>query len=159
MNGELPPCPPPPPTTVTAAMTARTLPRPDSGDSGEVPVWLRATYDQTDPYAVTLLFLDHPDQRAAQGVEWVVARDVLWGACEMGVRSGDGDVVAEPGGDTEVDLLLSSPDSGGQPHPVRLPRGRLSIFLRQTNELVPLGRESDYSNMDAFIAECLGGVF
>lgn len=145
-----------PPQVVTAVMAARA--QADDSSFADSPVWVHASYDPEDPYAVRLLFLNFPEQPLYQGTEWVVSREVLWSASELRQRDGMGDVQVEYSAScSEVIMHLSSPDSGEQTRQVRLPHGRLSVFLRQAVELVPLGSESDHVQIDKLIDICLGG--
>lgn len=148
----------PAPSLVTATMTARA--QAEDSSFADSPVWVHASYNPDDPYAVRLLFLNYPDQPLYQGVEWVVSREVLWAASELRQQDGMGDVRAEyADSGSEVVMYLSSPDSGEETRQVRLPQARLSVFLRKSAERVPLGSESDHVQIDRLISICLEGSY
>ena len=114
-----------------------------------VPLVASLYYSGSDPYAVRMAFHVGTDEP----VEWIFARDLL--ASGIRSRQGEGDVkvwpsaksCAEPdrpaGGSecTVLNIELSSPF--GQAH-FEAPLGALSEFLMRTFEVVPLGREADF---------------
>jgi Streptomyces sporulation and cell division protein, SsgA len=118
-----------------------------------VPLMASLYYSSEDPYAIRIAFhvgLDEP-------VEWIFARDLL----AMGIegREGDGDVQVWPSGGTEggapdsvLNLELSSPF--GQAH-FEAPVKDIAEFLRKTYQLVPVGEESDYVNVEAELHDLL----
>ena len=111
-------------------------------DRGGVPLTSSLRYRGDDPYAIRMSFhagLDDP-------VEWLFARDLL----SVGVQAatGDGDVRVWPAlaGDRDVlNISLSSPF--GQAH-FEASLAAVSAFLRRTYEVVPLGREADFVDVE-----------
>jgi hypothetical protein len=106
-------------------------------------------YDTRDPYAVTATFFPGDGLEVA----WVLARDLLVGGLDHQI--GDGDAVVRPlirGCGTEVELELSIP---GHHARVTFPAETLNSFLRASHDLVPLGTESDYLDLDALILQLL----
>jgi len=111
-------------------------------DRGGVPLTASLRYRGDDPYAIRMSFhagLDDP-------VEWLFARDLL----SVGVQTatGDGDVQVWPAsaGDRDVlNISLSSPF--GQAH-FEASLAAVSAFLRRTYEVVPLGREADFVDVE-----------
>jgi len=99
-------------------------------------------YRGDDPYAIRMSFhvgMDDP-------VEWLFARDLL----AVGTQSpaGEGDVRVWPSPVHDQDVLnisLSSPF--GQAH-FEASLTALSEFLRRTYEVVPLGREGDFIDIE-----------
>lgn len=151
-----------PPTVVEMRMTGRTQARPHAPLT--VPLTVQALYKSSDPYAVHFTFVEcNPADVAVDGGEpavWVVSRETLWGACVQRGRSGMADVIAEyVESGSEVAVYLSTPDSFGEPHELRLPHARLLEFLCKTNSVVPVGGESSYSQIDQLIMMCLEGIY
>lgn len=106
------------------------------------------SYDPGDPLAVSIKV------GTDDGVRWVFARSLLLAG--MFASTGDGDVVISPGVDDDGHALtyveLSSPDG------VAILRTRSSTvaeFLRQTEQLVPIGHEGDHVDIDAVITHLL----
>ena len=103
------------------------------------------SYLPDDPLAVTIQL-----GAEAEGVCWTFARSLL--GAGMFASTGEGDVVVSPGVDEDGHALtyveLSSPDG------VAVLRARSAIvagFLRQTEQLVPIGQEADHVDIDAVI--------
>jgi hypothetical protein len=111
-------------------------------EHGGVPLMASLRYRGDDPYAIRMSFyvgMDDP-------VEWLFARDLL----AVGTQSpvGDGDVRVWPSPACDQDVLnisLSSPF--GQAH-FEASLTALSAFLRRTYEVVPLGREGDFIDIE-----------
>lgn len=120
-----------------------------AGDRGvEVPVSL--TYDQTDPYAVALVF-----HTSDGDITWMVARELL----VIGATSpaGDGDVMVWPAlTPTLEDAIMIRLQAPGGRLVLRLGRLELDDFLRRTLALVPAGAESEHLDLDALVADLLG---
>jgi Streptomyces sporulation and cell division protein, SsgA len=99
-------------------------------------------YRGDDPYAIRMAFhvgMDGP-------VEWIFARDLL--AVGMQTPAGEGDVRVWPAPALDQDVLnisLSSPF--GQAH-FEVSLAALSDFLLRTFEVVPLGREGDFIDIE-----------
>ena len=118
-----------------------------------VPLMASLYYSREDPYAIRIAFhvgLDEP-------VEWIFARDLL----SMGIegREGLGDVQVWPSAGTEggapgsvLNLELSSPF--GQAH-FEAPVKDISDFLRRTCQIVPIGHESDYVDVETELQDLL----
>ena len=118
-----------------------------------VPLMASLYYSREDPYAIRIAFhvgLDEP-------VEWIFARDLL----SMGIegREGLGDVQVWPSAGTEggapgsvLNLELSSPF--GQAH-FEAPVKDISDFLRRTCQIVPIGHESDYVDVETELQNLL----
>ena len=99
-------------------------------------------YRGTDPYAIRMSFHVGTDDP----VEWLFARDLL--AVGMQTPAGEGDVRVWPAPRDDQDVLnisLSSPF--GQAH-FEAPLAALSGFLMRTFEVVPLGREGDFIDIE-----------
>jgi hypothetical protein len=111
-------------------------------EHGGVPLTASVCYRDDDPYAIRMSFhvgMDDP-------VEWLFARDLL--AVGMQTPVGDCDVRVWPAPRDDQDVLnisLSSPF--GQAH-FEAPLGTLSEFLMRTFEVVPLGRECDFIDIE-----------
>ncbi|WP_026422469.1 SsgA family sporulation/cell division regulator [Actinokineospora inagensis] len=114
---------------------------------GSTPVRSRWTYRASEPYTVVAAFQADTDR----WVEWIFGRDLL---AEGLVRAtGDGDVRLAPvtsGGRPVLALEIESPDG----HAVlELDHAAVQSFLAATTDIVPLGSESDYFDIDALIEE------
>ena len=111
-------------------------------ERGGVPLTASLRYRGDDPYAIRMSFhvgLDDP-------VEWLFARDLL--AVGVQAPTGDGDVRVWPTSEADRDVLnisLSSPF--GQAH-FEASLAAVSAFLRRTYEVVPLGREADFVDVE-----------
>jgi len=111
-------------------------------DRGGVPLTASLRYRVDDPYAIRMSFhasLDDP-------VEWLFARELL--AVGVQTATGDGDVRVWPAsaGDRDVlNISLSSPF--GQAH-FEASLAAVSAFLRRTYDVVPLGREADFVDVE-----------
>ncbi|HKA96551.1 MAG TPA: SsgA family sporulation/cell division regulator [Streptosporangiaceae bacterium] len=111
-------------------------------ERGGVPLTASLRYRGDDPYAIRMSFhvgLDDP-------VEWLFARDLL--AVGVQAPTGDGDVRVWPTSEADRDVLnisLSSPF--GQAH-FEASLAAVSGFLRRSYEVVPLGREADFVDVE-----------
>lgn len=111
-------------------------------EHGGVPLMASLRYRGDDPYAIRMSFhvgMDDP-------VEWLFARDLL--AVGMRTRAGEGDVRVWPGpadGQDVLNIALSSPF--GRAH-FQASLAALSAFLTRTFEVVPLGREADFIDIE-----------
>jgi hypothetical protein len=118
-------------------------------EHGGVPLTASLFYRGDDPYAIRMAFhvgMDDP-------VEWIFARDLL--AAGMHEPAGDGDVRVWPGPDTDrrvLNISLSSPF--GQAH-FEAPLPAMSQFLLRTFEVIPVGREGDFTDIDGELNELL----
>ena len=111
-------------------------------EHGGVPLTASICYRGDDPYAIRMSFhvgMDEP-------VEWIFARDLL--ATGMETPAGEGDVRVWPSscfGQDVLNISLSSPF--GQAH-FETPLAALSSFLLRTFEIVPLGWEGDFIDIE-----------
>ena len=118
-----------------------------------VPLVASLFYSKEDPYAIRIAFhvgLDEP-------VEWIFARELLSSGTEG--REGLGDVVVWPSASAAdgtpgsvLNIELSSPF--GQAH-FEAPTKEIADFLKRTYAIVPGGREADFVNVEAEIADLL----
>ena len=118
-------------------------------EHGGVPLTASLYYRGDDPYAIRMAFhvgMDDP-------VEWIFARDLL--AAGMHAPTRDGDVRGWPGAEADrrvLNISLSSPF--GQAH-FEAPLPAMSQFLLRTFELIPVGREGDFTDIDGELNELL----
>ena len=137
-------------------------PRPSSGHSTpttlhlvgphswtEVPATLG--YDVADPYAVRIAFGD-PD--GDDGISWLLARDLLRTGLDR--PAGDGDVRLWPARTTGDVLFLHLRAPSGEAL-FEVSRTAVAAFLRQTEQLVPVGREAAVLQVDEELAALLSG--
>ncbi|MEI4270921.1 SsgA family sporulation/cell division regulator [Klenkia sp. LSe6-5] len=112
-------------------------------------------YDPRDPFAVRIRFGGRPRAGAPDdGVEWLVARDLL--ASGLGHPCGDGDVRLWPARTAEDVLFLELRAPSG--HALfELSRTALADFVAATEQLVPLGQESDVADMGPELHALLQG--
>ena len=109
------------------------------------PVVTRWTYSMDDPFAVTLVI----QTRGDQCVDWVLARDLL--VAGLTGPAGIGDVRVRPAQMAEWDVALieiRSPDGRAM---LEVDRDLLQQFVDATIEVIPLGSESSFIDMDAEI--------
>ncbi|MGH3795081.1 MAG: SsgA family sporulation/cell division regulator [Pseudonocardiaceae bacterium] len=109
------------------------------------PVVTRWTYSMDDPFAVTLVI----QTRGDQCVDWVLARDLL--VAGLTGPAGIGDVRVRPAQMAEWDVALieiRSPDGRAM---LEVDRDLLQQFVDATVEVIPLGSESTFIDMDAEI--------
>jgi len=111
-------------------------------DSSDIPVHAELHYHSTDPFAVKMIF----SIASSQPVEWVFSRELLIGGIQM--PAGTGDVQIFPTHDGVV-LELSSP--AGRARLLADPNA-LAVFAEEMLEIVPLGDELSYVDLDAEIA-------
>ncbi|MFJ6934954.1 SsgA family sporulation/cell division regulator [Streptomyces sp. NPDC101132] len=115
-----------------------------------VPVTL--CYDRSDPFAVRMAF---PAPATLEGIEvsWTFARELL----EAGVEraTGLGDVRVRPYGAGRTVVEFHAPEGIAI---VLIGTDELRRFLDRAAEVVPLGLEHLYLNMDRSLAELLRDV-
>jgi Streptomyces sporulation and cell division protein, SsgA len=133
------------PATITRAITLELIDA--SGTATTVEADLR--YDIADPFAVTACFSTGDSK-----VLWVFGRDLLnEGRYEP---TGDGDVHVWPclsaRGEAVTIIELSSPDGEALLQARTLD---VNEFLRHTEDLVPLGGESELIDFDAAVERLL----
>jgi hypothetical protein len=111
------------------------------------PVLSRMSFHMDEPFAVTVAFRTEP----ARWIEWTFARDLLvTGLIEP---AGIGDVRVRPDlseDDAVLTLEIESPDGYAF---FELEREDVESFINSTFELVPLGAESEYFDVNALIEE------
>lgn len=126
-------------TTVSAELGLRLV----VPDRTTIPLLASLEYAADDPYAVRMAFYVGNDEP----VEWIFARELL----TVGIvrKVGDGDVQVWPAGaedDPTLNITLSSPF--GNAH-FEAPLSPLAEFLHRSYEIVPAGRESDFTDLTA----------
>jgi Streptomyces sporulation and cell division protein, SsgA len=107
----------------------------------------RLSYVGTEPFAVHLAFRTE----RGQWVEWSFARDLL--VTGLGEPAGLGDVRVRPDLAADEDILtleIESPDGYAL---VEIEREDVERFLDASAHVVPIGAESEYFDVDAFIDE------
>lgn len=132
-------------TTVSAELGLRLV----VPDRTTIPLLASLEYAADDPYAVRMAFYVGNDEP----VEWIFARELL----TVGIvrRVGDGDVQVWPTGaedDPTLNIALSSPF--GNAH-FEAPLSPLAEFLHRTYEIVPAGRESEFTDLSAELENLL----
>lgn len=112
-----------------------------------VPVLSRLSYVGSEPFAVNLAF------RTERGrwVEWTFARELL--VSGLSARAGIGDVRVRPDLSTDEGLLLLEIESPDGYALVEMEREDIERFLDASAEVIPIGAESSFFDVDAFIAE------
>ena len=121
-------------------------------EHGAVPLVASLYYCADDPYAIKMAFHVGTDEP----VEWIFARELL--AAGLDGPSGEGDVQAWPedaqgaDGADVLNLALSSPF--GAAH-FEAPLSATAEFLQTTYEIIPVGAESDYLDVDSELDELL----
>ncbi|MFJ8826781.1 SsgA family sporulation/cell division regulator [Streptomyces sp. NPDC102467] len=110
-------------------------------------------YDARDPFAVRMSF---PAPATLEGVEvcWTFARELLASGVEEPV--GAGDVRVRPYGYDRTVLEFHAMEGTAVVH---IRTGEVERFLSDTTELVPVGEEHLYVDVDADLAELLRDVY
>ncbi|SDZ40034.1 Streptomyces sporulation and cell division protein, SsgA [Amycolatopsis xylanica] len=111
------------------------------------PVLSRLSYHADEPFAVTVAF------RTERGrwVEWTFARDLLVDGLVEPAGLGDVRIRPDLVQDEELIILeIESPDGYAS---FELERADIERFLAASYELVPLGAEVDYFDVDTLIDE------
>ena len=118
-------------------------------EHGDVPLTASLYYRADDPYAIRMAFHVGTDEP----VEWIFARDLL--AVGLDHPAGEGDVRVWPGARPYRDVLhiaLSSPFGQAQ---FEAPLAALTGFLLRTFEVVPAGREGEFTDIDGELNDLL----
>jgi Streptomyces sporulation and cell division protein, SsgA len=118
-------------------------------EHGAVPLVASLYYCADDPYAIKMAFHVGTDEP----VEWIFARELL--AAGLDGPAGAGDVQAWPEDSDGADVLhlaLSSPF--GAAH-FEAPLSATAEFLQTTYEIIPVGAESDFIDVDSELDELL----
>ena len=116
-------------------------------NNSSTPVLSRLSFHVDEPFAATVAF------RTERGrwVEWTFARELL--AAGLTDPAGLGDVRVRPDlseDEAMLTLEIESPDGYAS---FELEREDVESFLTSTYELVPLGSESEYFDIEALIEE------
>ncbi|GAB2920158.1 MULTISPECIES: SsgA family sporulation/cell division regulator [unclassified Streptomyces] len=110
------------------------------------------SYDRRNPFAVRMVF---PAPATLEGTEvsWEFSRELL----TTGVDSpaGQGDVRVRPYGFQRTVLEFHAPEGIAMVH-VRTEE--LQLFLQRAQELVPVGDEHRYLDLDGGLTDLLGGA-
>lgn len=117
----------------------------------EVPADLG--YDSGDPFAVRIRFggrISRPDD---EGVEWLVARELLHAGLSR--PSGEGDIRLWPAR-TAGDVLFLELRAPSGHALFELSRSALAGFVVDTERLVPLGQEADAVDLGPELGALLG---
>jgi Streptomyces sporulation and cell division protein, SsgA len=118
-------------------------------DHDGVPLTASLYYRGDDPYAIRMAFhvgMDDP-------VEWIFARDLL--AEGLSHPAGEGDVRLWPSTGAArhvLNIALSSPFGQAQ---FEAPLAALTGFLLRTFEVVPAGREGDFTDIASELNDLL----
>jgi hypothetical protein len=111
-------------------------------EHGAVPLVASLHYSAEDPYAIRMAF----HVGAEEPVEWIFARELLTAGLDG--HAGEGDVQVWPSQDAGRELLnltLSSPF--GEAH-FEAPRSATAAFLTRTFDMIPVGEESEFLDVD-----------
>jgi hypothetical protein len=133
------------PTAVTAELSLRMVV--DSDATIEVPCSLE--YRSEEPYAVRATF-----RTGAADIEWMFARDLLLEGLQR--PSGEGDVVIWPENSGASPLVLMALNSPSGQAVLECDRPLVELFLRRTFGIVPVGEESQATDVDGWIHAILG---
>jgi hypothetical protein len=114
---------------------------------GTTPVRSRWSYRADQPFTVTAAFQTDRDR----WVEWVFSRELLTQG--LTDSSGVGDVRFRPIEERGLRMLVVEIESPEGYALLELDHEAVAEFMDATEELVPLGSESDHFDVDALIAE------
>lgn len=114
---------------------------------GGTPVRARWSYRADQPFTVIAAFQTARDR----WVEWAFSRDLL----VDGLRgpAGVGDVRLHPEHEGELTMLVVEIESPEGYAELELEHAAVSSFLSATEQIVPLGAESDHFDVDGLIDE------
>jgi hypothetical protein len=118
-------------------------------EHGAVPLVASLYYGAEDPYAIKMAFHVGTDEP----VEWIFGRELL--ATGLECPTGEGDVQVWPEdaeGHDVLNLALSSPF--GEAH-FEAPLAATAEFLKSTYELIPVGSEGDFIDIDTELDDLL----
>ncbi|MCG8918978.1 SsgA family sporulation/cell division regulator [Actinokineospora sp. PR83] len=114
---------------------------------GTTPVRSRWSYRADEPFTVATAF----QTDAERWVEWVFARDLLVEGMHGPVGEGDVRLAPEFSGPRDALVMeIESPDGHAL---LVMDLEAVQDFLDATADLVPLGAEGDFFDVDALIAE------
>ncbi len=120
------------------------------GRTVDVPTTM--SYRAEDPYAVSLVF-----HSGSADVEWIVSRTLLLQG--LSSPSGQGDVKVYPSIDEDARAVaildFSSPDGRLV---AQADSRTIQGFLARTFSVVPVGRESEFLDLDGLVAQLVGSV-
>jgi hypothetical protein len=111
-------------------------------DGADIPVDAELSFRSSDPFAIQIVF----SVASSQPVEWVFSRELLIGGIRM--PAGTGDVQIFPTHDGIV-FELNSPAGRAR---LLGDADALSMFADEMLEMVPLGSELSYFDLDQEIA-------
>lgn len=134
------------PTIVTAEITLNLV----VGTEYGLPVPAHFSYSAHEPLSIAAEF-----QGNGMSVRWVFARDLLMDGTRRPV--GDGDVTCWPAtisGERVVCIALRSPSGQAL---LEAPFEQIEHFLHRAYDVVPVGAESDFLDIDALIDDLLRG--
>lgn len=132
------------PTIVTADITLNLV----MGAEYGVPVRAEFRYIADHPYSITAHF-----HTGSESVEWVFARDLLLDGLHH--PTGDGDITCWPAtvrGERVLCLSLVSPTGQAL---LEAPAETVDGFLQRCVQVVPLGAEGDFLDIDGLITDLL----
>jgi Streptomyces sporulation and cell division protein, SsgA len=118
-----------------------------------VPLACGFHYSRQDPYAIKMSL----DAGRAEPVEWTFGRDLLAAALKgpegIGdVRAWPSSAAAEGAAEKTLNIELGPPAGCAR---FKVGAAGVETFLARTYELVPVGQETDFLNLDAGLAELL----
>lgn len=116
---------------------------------GTTPVRSRWSYRTDQPFTVTAAFQTDRDR----WVEWVFSRELLVEG--LTDPAGVGDVRLRPVEERGLTMLVVEIESPEGRAVLELDREGVAGFLGATDELVPLGTESEHFDVDALIEELI----
>ncbi|WP_052685218.1 SsgA family sporulation/cell division regulator [Lentzea aerocolonigenes] len=114
----------------------------------EIDTQLR--YDSRDPLVISFVFLLHE-----QNVLWALGRDLV--AAGLIAPAGYGDVVLRPD-DQDPGRVEFWFTDGGEGSKLSAPLSEIAAFVDRTHELVPMGEEWLWLDLDAELAKVLPAV-
>ncbi len=116
------------------------------GEAGDAQVSAELNFHSRDPFAIRIVF----SVDSAPSVEWVFSRELLIDGINGPAGTGDVQIFPCPAG---IVFELSSPNGRAR---LLTDAEAISNFAQETLELVPLGAESRYFDLDREIALLAG---
>ena len=137
-----------------------------SHDPSHYPIDVSFMYDVARPFSVVidLAAIDgHDYEEDGRYARWEVSREVLHAGCVWRSLAGLGDFFVIPVNDDAVTMRFHASNNCGpdctRAHwlDVTVPRPQVLRFLEMSLNVVPIGRESGYLDLDGGLSDLLAG--
>jgi hypothetical protein len=127
-----------------------------AGEGNPIGINVKMNYDSRDPYAVEFNFLQEPNP-----IKWIFGRELL----DDGLKAKSGELVGEGdisigtdiavNGDEEREVAVIGLSSDNGAAVLEVDKNVIVDFLKKTQNIVPMGEESKWYNLDKEIKKGL----